>query len=150
MFSPVILALTEATTGRPAQLSAQLSPLRSSSTTMIRASAPRTTLDCTSLVQALRAFTTVLDLLLADHPEVLFHVSYLDRFAPVLSFMSNCMNGLEPIALAHFVEVLFFNVFQNVFYALAPDTGLTETKQKVQAVISAAVAATRRPGFAVT
>ena len=119
-------------------------------TTMIRASAPRTTLDCTSLVQALRAFTTVLDLLLADHPEVLFHVSYVDMFAPVLLFMSNCMNGLEPKALAHFVEVLFFNVFQNGFYALAPDTGLAETKQKVQAVVSTTMAATRRPDFAVT
>ena len=81
-------------------------------TTMIRASAPRTTLDCALLVQALRAFTTVLDLLLADHPEVQFHTSYVDMFSPVLSFMSNCMNGLEPKALAHFVEVLFYIVFQ--------------------------------------
>jgi len=119
-------------------------------TTMIRASAPRTTLDCTSLVQALRAFTTVLDLLLADHPEVMFHTSYADMFAPVLLFMSNCMNGLEPKALAHFVEVLFFNVFQNGFYALAPHTGLAETKQKVQAVVSTTMAATRRLDFAVT
>ena len=119
-------------------------------TTMIRASAPRTSLDCTSLVQALRAFTTVLDLLLADHPEAQAHTSYVDMFSSVFSFISNCMNGVEPKALAHFVEVLFYNVFQFGFYALAPHTGLAETKQKVQGVVSTAMAATRRPDFAVT
>ena len=119
-------------------------------TTMIRASAPRTTLDCTSLVKALLAFATVLDLLLEDHPESRFHISYVDMFAPVLSFMSNCMNGLEPKALAHFVEVLFYNVFQFGFYALAPHTGLSETKQRVQSVITTAMASTRRTDFAVT
>ena len=119
-------------------------------TTMIRASAPRTTLDCTSLVQALLAFATVLDPLLEDHPESRFHISYVDMFAPVLSFMSNCMNGLEPKALAHFVEVLFYNIFQFGFYALAPHTGLSETKQRVQSVITTAMASTRRTDFAVT
>jgi hypothetical protein len=119
-------------------------------TTMIRASAHRTTLDCTALVQALLAFATVLDLLLEAHPEFRFHVPYVDMFAPVLSFMSNCMNGLEPKALAHFVEVLFYNVFQLGLYALAPHTGLTETKQRIQCVITNTMESTRRTDFAVT
>ena len=104
---------------------------------MIRASAPRTTLDCTSLVQALRAFTTVLDLLLADHPEVLFYVSYPDMFAPFLSFMSSCMNGLEPKALAHFVDVLFFQcVPECLFVHFPPPTSSGDKKPKHAAGVS--------------
>ena len=117
---------------------------------MIKAGAARTTLACTSLEQALLAFATVLDLLLEAHPESHLHTSYVDMFAPVRSFMSNCLNGLEPQALAHFVEVLFYNVFQHGFYALAPHTGLTETKQRVQCLITSAMASTRRSDFAVT
>jgi hypothetical protein len=117
-------------------------------TTPQDAARSRKTLDCASLRSALEAFADVLDLMLAKHPEVHLHVSYKRMFTPVLAFMGDQMNGLDPACLAHFAETFFFKVIQNGFHSIAPHPSLRDTKARVLTVVTSTMSAVDRPSFA--
>ena len=112
------------------------------------ASSARKTLDCASLRSALEAFADVLDLMLAKHPEAHLHVKYKQMFTPILAFMGDQMNGMDPACLAHFAETFFFKVVHSGFHSIAPHPSLGDTKSRVLAVINATMSAVTRPSFA--
>ena len=109
---------------------------------------PRKTLDCASLRSALEAFADVLDLMLSKHPEAHLHVSYKQMFTPILAFMGDQMNGMDPACLAHFAETFFFKVVQSGFHSIAPHPSLGDTKARVLAVVNSTMSAATRPSFA--
>jgi len=98
---------------------------------------PRTTLALYFVVQALRAAATVLDLLISSHPQVSDFPTYEELFAPVTTFMANQASGLDDNCMVHFGEFFFYQVFQSAFFSLVPHEGLSVTKGKVQAVVTA-------------
>jgi len=86
--------------------------------------------------------------MLAKNPEAHLNVSYRQMFTPILAFMGDQMNGMDPACLAHFAETFFFKVVQSGFHSIAPHPSLGDTKARVLAVVNSTMSAATRPSFA--